>query len=471
MPIENPDQVQWEKVAAELRAARDAQQRTWGDLDNATLGRYLADEASSAERAEIETAFEKLPELKVLTALVRDVLADSAPAEPVLVPATADTARTTWQRPIAFAPRSGWGTSRQRAAVLAAAGLLLALGSSLFRPESSGSTSPLGPTTQGDAQARSDRSSRAESPFFLGRGEPARAELVFARLDELQRQIEENQTKGDVETALAAATTYAKVADNSDLGNNRRFAPRVAAGWNQVGLLYCTEGDIDRAEHALAKAVEINRKTLGESHEVTKQTCYHLAAVYQDGVALQDRVGPLPKIRSAPPPLPADPQASKDKSRQWRDESLARFQDRLHRPETQKQVRESVLPVLKTALRSAQTAPERVRLAIAVGNLGPLARDAESVVVKCLEQARDPNECEALVRALHQMGRPPSEKTVPVLVQTLNRCEADPVRRSVANFLAEAPEGQVQLNEWAAKGTDAEKRIAQDALRRSPDRR
>src|ERR1700723_2084901 len=83
MPAEHPDSVHWDKVASELRAARAAQQRTWGDIDNATLGRYLADESTSSERDAIETAIEPLPELKLLTDLVRGVLADSPAAEPV----------------------------------------------------------------------------------------------------------------------------------------------------------------------------------------------------------------------------------------------------------------------------------------------------------------------------------------------------------------------------------------------------
>src|SRR5262245_48697254 len=84
MPAEHPNSANWEKVAVELRAARAAQQRTWGDIDNTALGRYLADESPTSERAAVESALETLPELKLLTDLVRDVLADSSPAEPVV---------------------------------------------------------------------------------------------------------------------------------------------------------------------------------------------------------------------------------------------------------------------------------------------------------------------------------------------------------------------------------------------------
>src|SRR5438128_1851154 len=123
MPTEHPDPVHWEKVAVELRAARVAQQRTWGDIDNTTLGRYLADETTSSERAAVETALETLPELKLLTDLVRDVLADSSPAAAPSVP---------FRRPVTGVPKSPWHRSRQRVAILAAACLFLALGTWLF---------------------------------------------------------------------------------------------------------------------------------------------------------------------------------------------------------------------------------------------------------------------------------------------------------------------------------------------------
>src|SRR5205085_2588820 len=79
MPTEREPDGQWDRVASELRAYREAQQRAWGDIDNATLGRYLANEADGAERQRVEHALEELPELRRLTDLVRDVLAGAAP--------------------------------------------------------------------------------------------------------------------------------------------------------------------------------------------------------------------------------------------------------------------------------------------------------------------------------------------------------------------------------------------------------
>ena len=53
---------QWDRVASELRAYKQTQQQAWGDIDNATLGRYLAGDLSGEERAQVEQALTQLPE-------------------------------------------------------------------------------------------------------------------------------------------------------------------------------------------------------------------------------------------------------------------------------------------------------------------------------------------------------------------------------------------------------------------------
>ena len=52
----------WDRVASELRACREAQQQAWGDVDNATLGRYLAGDVTSEERRRIEQELGSHPE-------------------------------------------------------------------------------------------------------------------------------------------------------------------------------------------------------------------------------------------------------------------------------------------------------------------------------------------------------------------------------------------------------------------------
>src|SRR5947209_1833340 len=78
---------QWERVASELRACREAQRRAYGDVDPLTLGRYLSDEASGDERRQVEQALEAHPDLRLLTDLVRDVLGEAeTSSEPAILP-------------------------------------------------------------------------------------------------------------------------------------------------------------------------------------------------------------------------------------------------------------------------------------------------------------------------------------------------------------------------------------------------
>jgi len=107
----------WDRVAAELRACREAQRKAWGDTDNLLLGRYLADDLSSDERRRIEAALEQHPDLRLLTDVVREVMADCpAEEEPAILPFPTKQVK----------PRRVWLTRRR--AVLAAACLLLAVG-------------------------------------------------------------------------------------------------------------------------------------------------------------------------------------------------------------------------------------------------------------------------------------------------------------------------------------------------------
>jgi hypothetical protein len=488
MPADRPDQVQWDKVATELRAAREAQRRTWGDIDNTTLGRYLADEATSNERAEVESAVAKLPELKLLTDLVRDVLTDCAPAAPqtaVTGPVAAPRSAPTlpFRRLPAFPERTRWVSFRQHAALFAAAGLILAVGAAMFwtvRPNSSPDVPSL--TSKGPALASNVRPDRPDPLRMPAARRQDSVQLVFTRVEELQRQIEENDKKGDADTALAAASDYVRVADNTDLENDRRFAQKVAAGWNRVGLLYQKEGDIDQAELALARANTINRKTLGENHEATRQTCYHLAGVYQGAVAnpYGGQAAMTMHYGGAPMYFEHVYAAPADKAKRSHD-SYARFHDRMNRPEMQRQVRESVLPVLVKALKDARTAPERARLAVAIGNLGPLAHDAQPLVIDCLREANaayaarsgtsatilDPVDVGrlALVHALNQLGAP-TDDAVPVLVNTFKNCDVKDLRQSVASCLVQAKAGTEQLIALAASGKPGEKEVAREALQR-----
>src|SRR5262245_13627082 len=58
----DPDpEEQWSWIAAELKSYRDAQRQAWGDLDDVTMARYLAGEATEEERSRVEEAMARFP--------------------------------------------------------------------------------------------------------------------------------------------------------------------------------------------------------------------------------------------------------------------------------------------------------------------------------------------------------------------------------------------------------------------------
>jgi predicted component of type VI protein secretion system len=66
----------WERVAIELRAHRDRERRAWAGLDDATVGRCLAGEASPAQLQRLENALAQHPEARDVLDLVRGLLAE-----------------------------------------------------------------------------------------------------------------------------------------------------------------------------------------------------------------------------------------------------------------------------------------------------------------------------------------------------------------------------------------------------------
>jgi hypothetical protein len=120
---------QWSQVAANLRQYRAEQQAAWGDVDNATLGRYVAGEATPAERRRVEAALEQHPQLRTLLDLVGDVLGEAG-SEPTSTPAAlVEKPRPT----LSFADHArrrgrGAGIVRRYAPLAAAACILVAIG-------------------------------------------------------------------------------------------------------------------------------------------------------------------------------------------------------------------------------------------------------------------------------------------------------------------------------------------------------
>jgi hypothetical protein len=77
----NLSRAEWERVAGELRAYREAQEQTWGGLDDMTLARYLAGTCTPEERQTVEGEAGKRPAVAELLTLVRGALDERAPAE------------------------------------------------------------------------------------------------------------------------------------------------------------------------------------------------------------------------------------------------------------------------------------------------------------------------------------------------------------------------------------------------------
>jgi len=83
-PVDDPD-VQWARISSELVSYRNQQRQVWGDLDDLTLARYLAGEATEAEAERVHRAMDEHPKVRECVAIVREVAGEmvTTDAEPV----------------------------------------------------------------------------------------------------------------------------------------------------------------------------------------------------------------------------------------------------------------------------------------------------------------------------------------------------------------------------------------------------
>jgi hypothetical protein len=287
----------WERVAAELRACREAQQRAWGDLDDALLGRYLAGEVNPEERRNIENALDELPELRKLTDLVRDVLGEfdgsaetlafapqPVPYGPATLPFPQHPARQATTAAGAgqpSRPARPWRTrtpaarNRRRAELVAAAVLLLALGVAL--PQA-GMVSPPAEHTVAMSQPVAFR---GEEPFRLALG-GVRADLddkLIARsgdFKELAQRVERVDMLG--------ARIQAEVETLEKVGKKREaetLARQYASNLTRIALFDQQRGELARAEQAYNEACLVCARTLGDDAPETIRTRNSLADVYE----------------------------------------------------------------------------------------------------------------------------------------------------------------------------------------------
>lgn len=400
MAIEFDPTEQWDRVASELRAYKQTQQQAWGDVDNATLGRYLAGELSGEERARVEQALAQYPELLKLTDVVRDVLDEFEPAAPAPLPAAPKILPFPQSRP---ARKPFARLLRSRGALVAAACLLLALGLSMGGAHLYTQNQPGGYVFFFDPQGwhhRPDDSLLPSPP----NGKDKRVAVTTANKQPDGPKIDEKE--------LAARFAFVQ----------KKATALGAMTLEQAGAYYQESGDVDRAETYFVAARDMRRRTFGEDDAETLKANENLARVYE--VAL-----------NTAPPEPAPPRfpmALVPKHADRADNAL-HLRERITRQEPTA-IKRSVVPVLVQGFRRAKTSEDRQTFARALGALGPVAADAVPDLVAALDKpAAADEERTACAWALGQMGQAGSP-AVPALVETL-KCDCVEARRAAGDSL------------------------------------
>lgn len=489
----------WERVAAELRACREAQRRAWGDIDNATLGRFLAGEVSPQEQQHVEQALESLPELRKLTELVRDVLGESEAAIIPYGPATMPLSTEPLRPPVPFIrpaqttkPRRRWPTARgshwrQHVGMAAAAATLLFLGVAL--PSSTNlPASESEPEFVSAAVAMRDD---APEPNVTLLAPPAPAMRAMAQANPLpmpsgalRMATAEDTLFSHVDASLQALEADGKTSEA------RRMARHYASNWTRQARVYQQNGDLDRAEPALSQACQICTKTFGPEAPETIRTRHNLANVYE--IVLN--APPTPTFTYGPaqsamrkhadlaqayqmsqpnqghPNAPVDPVRSASAYRSATPSRAAKanhapmasakasapapipnvaLRERLTR-QTQNELKTSVVPVLTQAFREATDAREIQRLACALGQLGPAARAAVPALLARFEKATDDSERATLLLTFGQIG-PAARPALPVLVSSI-QSDNPRIRECAARALvAFGPAAQECVRDLAQK--------------------
>ncbi len=340
---------QWDRVASQLRACREAQQEAWGDVDNATLGRYLAGDVTPQERRRIETELQHRPELRKLTDLVSDVLRD---CEPVAAPTTTTPSVLSFAGAHS-APKSTAGRWRQWAAVAAAACLLLGLAYTVL-PRGAGPAAPL----------------RAN----LASVTPANGTFTAFR-----------PTFRVADAAPDIQPPHAKTMNDRDAakksGSIKHVAVVLADGCAALADTYNKHDDLDMAEFSYKLAYNIRDWTDGSKAEPTVEARRNLGNVYQTALSLDEATAATQAVGTpASPVVLADkmpPRQMVISANQLR-ERLAR-----QRPD---EVRTSVVPILVENLNEAKTPKAREQLGRALAELGAAAKDAVPALDACLRQ-------------------------------------------------------------------------------------
>jgi hypothetical protein len=460
---------QWERVAAELRSCRESQKRAWGDIDDLTLGRYLAGEVTDDERQRIDQALEQLPDLRLLTDLLHDVLSDTAPVEPSPV--------TLPLKPTARPRQAFWSRVRPYIGLALAASLLLSLGIVLPRlaPSSSSDESPAS-YTMIDSRTSLKPPERPGASFRLM--SPAATRLTFeevtteAEVLQLRGQLKESlalveRAEGLIEKKAQAVKTVRK-ADNE---NN----PRTALLYARLAEVARGAGDVDRTERFLARAYQLNRTVYGESAPATVRSRRALANCYScalcDGAAPPAAAilanatvwnGPV-RFLVAPPQaaaLHADACqtdlafADGPYQKKWKEQQVLRsanaLRDRIVK-QSPNEARRVVVPALIDAIRNTPDAASRVYFVRALGKLGPSAAEALPVLTERLRKADGADEQMVVLESLANLGGGAAE-AVPAMAIVLGSDRAEVRDAAAAALLRLGPVARERLLALARRG-------------------
>jgi hypothetical protein len=395
----------WDRVAAELRACKESQQKAYGDVDSATLGRYLAGEMTPAERATLEQTLDELPDLRLLTDLVQDVLNDLGPVE--TAPPAAAPAPVTLPLP-AVKPYRRRSVLRRYAPLVAAACLLFACVASLPQVGVfSGTRSDVVELSGGNASLVPLTPSAGDRMVWLDA--PPAAQVKDAELG-----VAKFAAQADAAPAPAAPASVEQL--------NRTLAA------------YHAQGEAAQAAQTLNTYFVSNKK---HDQKMARYAGRQLAGVYQ--FALNEPAEP-------PSPAPALLLASEAaKCPQARARNTARMVREQIVCQPGPEVRVKVVPVLTDALRDTSDKHERLALIKALGELGPAARPAVGLLCDRLKKSDDAGERLAVLVALDQIG-PAARTAVPTLVALTPPADRKRVAHSAKLTEPEEQYARVVLN-------------------------
>jgi tetratricopeptide (TPR) repeat protein len=311
MEINSNSRARWECAAADLRTYRETQRHAWGDMDNATLGRYLAGEASVEERHQVEKSLAECPELRKVVGLVDSVLKTST--FPEEANAVAQEPKSLANGPLVLEPQSMHGRFlsikkhhirslinfvRKKAGLMAAACLLFALGSVL------GILFWSNRATQSETE---DQVVVQLSGYNEGKVVPFVDDIVEARVEASLKQLKKEFDKqlleaiGREQKALKKEVTFEidkRVAQSlarlgerfyakGEYGNAEPLLREALTTLTKLGTLYRNVRDYQNGLLVFEQARDLTRKLRTEDHPDYANCLNNLAALYQDMGAYQ----------------------------------------------------------------------------------------------------------------------------------------------------------------------------------------